>query len=180
MVKNIMKKPVDGQVFVALVNLERVLMDHDRALAGMMDKLRESGEKSDAPKMVRYDEELPESSPHFMGNLRGRPEFWRRLGLRADGHWILAVLVRLGYAVTIFSDKLRREPHLWGAKMRWCYENLFSGMKDCRFVIGESACDLDADVFVDDRSERVLTWLDHHPRAAAIVPSRDWNKDLQH
>jgi hypothetical protein len=117
-----MKKTSDGKFPAALVNLERVLMDHDRALAGMMDKLRESGEKSDAPKMVRYDEELPESSPRIMREFRGRPEFWRSLGLRADGHWILAVLVRLGYAVTIFSDKLRREPHLWGAKMRWRVE----------------------------------------------------------
>jgi hypothetical protein len=38
MANGLMKKTSDGKFPAALVNLERVLMDHDRALAGMMDQ----------------------------------------------------------------------------------------------------------------------------------------------
>ena len=165
------KKGSDGRPPVALVNLERVLMDQAGALEALAAKLHDPLEPTSRPGMVDYARELAS----VRRDLQKTPEFWNRLGLLHDGRWILATLVHLGYAVTIFSEELRGCPDLWGAKMRWCYENLFSGMKDCRFVIGESACFLDADVYVDDRPGQASTWLTLHPSSLAIVPSRPWN-----
>ena len=182
-----MKKPADGPVPVALVNLERVLMDEDCTLKDLEEKLRKSidavfSKVAGSPGTADYGRELTSSTSfrRFRRVIWESPEFWRHLGIRRDGRWILATLVHLGYAVTVFSEELRRAPDLWEVKMRWCYENLFSGMKGCRFVIGESSCDLDADVYVDDRPGRASSWLALHSGSIAIVPAREWNKDFQH
>jgi 5'-nucleotidase len=164
---------------VALVDMDGVLCDYDKAMADAMWEIASPYDKLNSLGKIN----IWSDAPHIKARrdiISRQIGWWRDLQPLPLGFQILRILKEeLGFDIHILTKGPASKYHAWTEKIQWCNEHLRG--YDASVTITQDKGLVYGKVLVDDYPGYIKRWLEWRPRGTVIMPQRPgYNDDYTH
>ena len=158
---------------IALIDLDSTIADYEKAMTRDLKKLMGPDEQFVFPS---FGVVVPDYVMERVKMIRQIPGWWRNLEPIESGFKIVNILRDFGYDINVLTACPSSAFNSATEKYEWCAKYLpyatVSTSKNKFLMYGR--------LLFDDRSAYVTEWLARRPNGLAIVPAKEWNKDLVH
>ena len=157
------------------------LCDMDGMVADYSGQLMRDLKKLAGPDEPEYKMDWSDKLPEHIWNrvelIKNSKDWWLNLPKLNDGFTLVYLALAIGYDLHVLTKGPKRTKTAWSQKVQWCANHL---PEDTNVTITQDKSLMYGRVLMDDYPDYVKPWLDNRPRALAVLPLRDWNKDFRH
>jgi len=163
---------------VALIDMDDTLVDYKQRIEEYTAWLSPNGNPT-----PMHGENIPDHAKNLRLWLWDHPNFWIGADVKWLGFEIMLFLLKYDYEVTIHTRAYTESPNAFTEKVEWfnCYirHPNIKNVKDIVLLSGSKDI-LAGDVFVDDNTSNVDSWLTRWPEGLAILPATPYNEGYDH
>lgn len=162
---------------IALVDLDLVLCDHDKALQRDLKDITGVDEEPANVRKWKRNGRAPDYIFRRMQMIRSKSEWWATLPPIPSGLKLYHAMRVLGYDVMIATQVPSHLPAAWDGKVQWVRNHL--GV-DTDITITSNKSLINGSLLFDDSVRYQQAWLSTRPEGLGIMLENEFNRNCRH
>ena len=160
---------------IALLDMDGVLCDHDRALRTDYELIK----SKDDPSLKHHDKTQGYVQERIK-MIRNQTGWGEKLEPLKLGFEILDLLRKFQYEIHILTKGPSSSLNAFSEKARWIEKHVGKIGEEVYMNISGDKSITYGKILVDDWAKYLEPWLENRPRGIGIMPAQEWNKDFKH
>lgn len=155
----------------------------DESLVSYMSAVRQEMNAVSAPGEEYFEPSVrlnpfPEHLRERLRLIRSQRNWWLNLKPIQPALDFMERLRAEGYDIHILTRGPWDHPEAWCEKLQWCNKHIGAGRFEMHVTSTKAV--FQGDVLYDDDVQQMSAWLATNPQGLGIMPSRTWNRSLDH